>query len=303
MSEKWECSSRQCKYCELDPNNQFASNCKSCAQAYCKHCLYLDEQKCEPCCGECATVKPTEETPVEQVVDANTGSSACVAPEGEFVTGLTTEKELNEPTPAAETTATNEPIRVLESDTTANTEQNAKGVTSIAHNSVSKLMLEKAIEDQKNKILKEVQKIVPVELLRKENPTDEDKTAIQNHIREYLKKEFLKRYDFDNIDLEAEYNLIQQKKSNLSRNKRDAVVAYFIMFVWGPVVEAKIKELQAKENRTPEEEALLKELIESDDPETMKKNSEEITKNANTVSTDSSEKEVTVGETKETVNE
>ena len=45
-----------------------------------------------------------------------------------------------------------------------------------------------------------------------------------------FKAQWLKRYGLDDIDLVAELQLIQQKKSQLSRSKRDAVVAYFTIF-------------------------------------------------------------------------
>lgn len=108
---------------------------------------------------------------------------------------------------------------------------------------------------------KSISEMLPEDLMNKEELTDEDKARVQEHITAYIEKQYLEKYGLQNINLEEEYELIKKKESKLSRNRRDAVVAYFLIFKWGPVVQKKVQELQEKENRTPEEEELLKEIL------------------------------------------
>ena len=108
---------------------------------------------------------------------------------------------------------------------------------------------------------KSISEMLPEDLMNKEELTDEDKARVQEHITAYIEKQYLEKYGLQNINLEEEYELIKKKESKLSRNRRDAVVTYFLIFKWGPVVQKKVQELQEKENRTPEEEELLKEIL------------------------------------------
>lgn len=119
----------------------------------------------------------------------------------------------------------------------------------------------KSIEEAKNGLLNSIRDMVPLDLLRKENPTEEDKELMKQKIAEYVEKQYLDRYYLSKLDLEKEYEKIKIKKSGLSRSQRDAVVGYFLIFKWGPVVQKKINELQEKTDRTPEEDALLKDLL------------------------------------------
>ena len=113
----------------------------------------------------------------------------------------------------------------------------------------------------KTKLLNDVSKIVPKELLQKESPTEEDKEAMKQHIASYIEKQYLDRWELSRIDLDNELNLVLEKRSSLSRSRRDALLAYFYIFRWGPTVQKKLNELEMKENKTPEEEDLLKELL------------------------------------------
>ncbi len=113
----------------------------------------------------------------------------------------------------------------------------------------------------KTQLLNDVSKIVPKELLQKESPTAEDKEAMKQHIASYIEKQYLDRWELNRIDLDNELNLVLEKRSSLSRSRRDALLAYFYIFRWGPTVQKKLNELEMKENKTPEEEDLLKELL------------------------------------------
>ena len=112
----------------------------------------------------------------------------------------------------------------------------------------------------KTQLLNDVSKIVPKELLQKESPTEEDKEAMKQHIASYIEKQYLDRWELNRIDLDNELNLVLEKRSSLSRSRRDALLAYFYIFRWGPTVQKKLDELKMKENKTPEEEDLLKEI-------------------------------------------
>lgn len=119
----------------------------------------------------------------------------------------------------------------------------------------------KSIEEAKNGLLNSIKDMIPLDLLRKENPTEEDKELMKQKIAEYVERQYLDRYYLSKLDLEKEYEKIKIKKSSLSRSQRDAVVGYFLIFKWGPVVQKKINELQEKTDRTPEEDDLLKDLL------------------------------------------
>lgn len=134
------------------------------------------------------------------------------------------------------------------------------------------------LNDVKTKLLNDVSKIVPKELLQKESPTEEDKETMQRHIASYIEKQYLDRWEFNGIDLDNELKLVLEKRSALSRSRRDALLAYFYIFRWGPTVQNKLGELKMKENKTPEEEDLLREIMGTTDIktayETVKKSEE-----------------------------
>ena len=117
------------------------------------------------------------------------------------------------------------------------------------------------MEQARLNMLKTFREVLPDELLHKENPTPEDKEQIKMHVQKYLEREYLKRYNLDKVDLDKEYEKIKVKNSRLSRSQRDAVVGYFLIFKWGPIVQKKLDELQKKENRTEEEEQLLQSIL------------------------------------------
>jgi len=117
------------------------------------------------------------------------------------------------------------------------------------------------MEQARLNMLKTFREVLPDELLHKENPTPEDKEQIKMHVQKYLEREYLKRYNLDKVDLDKEYEKIKVKNSGLSRSQRDAVVGYFLIFKWGPIVQKKLDELQKKENRTEEEEQLLQSIL------------------------------------------
>lgn len=120
----------------------------------------------------------------------------------------------------------------------------------------------------KTQLLNDVSKIVPKELLQKESPTAEDKEAMKQHIASYIEKQYLDRWELKGIDLDNELNLVLEKRSSLSRSRRDALLAYFYIFRWGPTVQKKLDELKMKENKTPEEDDLLKEIMGTTDLKT-----------------------------------
>ena len=66
-----------------------------------------------------------------------------------------------------------------------------------------------------------------------------------NQIVETYKAHYLHRYHLEGVDLEKELELIKQKKSNLSRSQRDAVVASFQIF---PVLLNNVKTQNETEN-------------------------------------------------------
>ena len=72
-------------------------------------------------------------------------------------------------------------------------------------------------------------------------------------IAESYKMYYLHKYHLEGIDLEKELELIKEKKSNLSRSQRDAVVAAFQIF---PAIEktAKEEEVQPIEPEVKKEE-------------------------------------------------
>ncbi len=150
------------------------------------------------------------------------------------------------------------PVNEIKEETTQNEEQKkneSEGTPVMTKEDIDNL--QKTTEG----LLDSVREMVPPELLRKENPTEEDKEKIKEGVKKYLEREYLKKYSLDKVDLDAEYEKIKIKKSGLSRSQRDAVVGYFLIFKWGPIVQDKIKQLKGKENKTPEEEELLNTIL------------------------------------------
>jgi hypothetical protein len=90
-------------------------------------------------------------------------------------------------------------------------------------------------------------------------------------IVESYKAHYLHKYHLEGIDLEKELELIKQKKSNLSRSQRDAVVAAFQIF---PVIE-KTAEKEEKEVQPIEPEVKKEEKEErNEEVENVKSESE-----------------------------
>ena len=162
-----------------------------------------------------------------------------------FVTGTCTEEEAKQPIPEGTvTTATTEEPKATEPAKSIMSEEDIK-----------------SFEKAKNGLLNSIKDMVPPGLLQKENLTDADKDQIKNSVASYLEQQYLKRYYLDKLDLEKEYEKIKVKNSGLSRSQRDAVVGYFLIFKWGPIVQQKIQDLKMKEKRTQEEEELLQTIL------------------------------------------
>jgi hypothetical protein len=68
----------------------------------------------------------------------------------------------------------------------------------------------------------------------KDIPTPEEQDENNKKLREAaieaFKQQWLKQHNIENVDLEKELELIQAKKSYLSRSRRDAVVQFFAIF-------------------------------------------------------------------------
>lgn len=162
-----------------------------------------------------------------------------------FVTGTCTEEEAKQPIPEGKVTAaTTEEPKAAEPTKPIMSEKDIK-----------------SFEEAKNGLLNSIKDMVPPGLLQKEKLTDADKDQIKNSVASYLEQQYLKRYYLDKLDLEEEYEKIKVKHSGLSRSQRDAVVGYFLIFKWGPIVQQKIQDLKMKEKRTQEEEELLQTIL------------------------------------------
>lgn len=252
MSEKWKCSSRQCSECVYFKGDEKAT----CDKKYCSTCLHIDEYCNKSTLAKVTSTENTEEVKEETTCEcASVGSS--IRTDGWYDDYGAFHSNLEQP---------NSVVVSSSASYVEETKSNASETKTV----------EEKIEDQKaflsEKDIKEMQKaqeglldavreIVPEEILRKENPTDEDKQKIKDSVQKYLENEYLKRYSLDKINLEEEYERIKVKNSRLSRSQRDAVVGYFLIFKWGPVVQKKLDKLQHKENRTKEEEDLLQAIL------------------------------------------
>ena len=78
--------------------------------------------------------------------------------------------------------------------------------------------------------------------MQHEPPKQDNKKFVEAY-----KQMYIKRYHLEGIDFDKELELIQQKKSNLSRSQRDAVVAFSQIF---PALEKKAEE-QEENNKLP----------------------------------------------------
>ena len=111
---------------------------------------------------------------------------------------------------------------------------------------------------------------IPSDQPKKEMTPEERKKAMKVVMEQY-KKMYLKKYNIEGIDLEAELKLINEKKSSLSRSRRDAVVGYFMVF---PAAEAnldKVNEKEIEDIGTPAtEEDLAKAVTVGDTKEEVK---------------------------------
>lgn len=72
-------------------------------------------------------------------------------------------------------------------------------------------------------------------------PSPEEQAAKNKATREAViaafKAQWIKRYGLEGIDLEEELKKIKDKKSHLSRSRRDAVVQFFMLFPIEPEVQ------------------------------------------------------------------
>ena len=76
--------------------------------------------------------------------------------------------------------------------------------------------------------------------MQHEPPKQDNKKIVEAY-----KQMYIKRYHLEDVDFDKELELIQQKKSNLSRRQRDAVVAFSQIF---PIMEKKAEEQNEIEN-------------------------------------------------------
>jgi hypothetical protein len=79
--------------------------------------------------------------------------------------------------------------------------------------------------------------------------TPEEKEERKQKAQEYLRKEFLKHFELDKMneeEMKAELERINRKDSRLSRRRREALVAYFALFVDGPKILKAQEELEKK---------------------------------------------------------
>ena len=109
----------------------------------------------------------------------------------------------------------------------------------------------------------------------KREMTPEERKQAMRIVMEQYKQMYLKRYNIEGIDLEAELKLINEKKSNLSRSRREAVIGYFMVF---PAAEANLDKVDEKEIEdigTPAtEEDLVKAVMVEDTNEEAKDDNE-----------------------------
>ena len=129
------------------------------------------------------------------------------------------------------------------------------------------------------KLNRELGKIIPEELRKKKELTDEDKAVINTRVNDFLKEEFLKDNHLLGVDIEKELKLIAEKRSNLSRSQREAICAYYLVFIEGPLVNERLKMLRDKPDKTEDDIKLLEFLkangVEIDEPEQPKEENKE----------------------------
>jgi hypothetical protein len=139
-----------------------------------------------------------------------------------------------------------------------------------------------AAESELSQLQNEMERFrLPAELQRlfddkEKDMTPEQKAAKKAMALESTRKMFLERFHIEDVDIEKEIALIGKKQSKLSRSKRDAVVAYHMLFIVAPKAEKFLKE--QKENEACQNENPPCECGDSN-PETTENNtpSEECT--------------------------
>ena len=200
------------------------------------------------------------------IVDVASSTVTVQQPETAFVSGMCTEEDLAKaPTTPTVITASTSPSPEPPQDPELDQLQKEMDARQRKINATMQKDFMKSFSD-----------MIPMDLAMKENKTEEDKEAIKGYVRKYLIKQFLDKYELNNCDLAAELEKIRifeiAKKnlgdhltrkereiamagvvrSSLSKRQRDAVVAYYMLFVWGPVVQKKIEEIEAKKSKNEE---------------------------------------------------
>ena len=92
-------------------------------------------------------------------------------------------------------------------------------------------MDEKALNEMQNNRERVDLSPLGIPQVEKKELSIEERKANMKKVMEMYKRQYLHRYNIEGIDLEAELKLINEKKSNLSRSQREAVVGYFMIFL------------------------------------------------------------------------
>ena len=106
-------------------------------------------------------------------------------------------------------------------------------------------MDEKALNEMQNNRERVDLSPLGIPQVEKKELTIEERKENMKKVMEMYKRQYLHRYNIEGIDLEAELKLINEKKSNLSRSQREAVVGYFMIF---PAADERVEKMFVKES-------------------------------------------------------
>lgn len=106
-------------------------------------------------------------------------------------------------------------------------------------------MDEKALNEMQNNRERVDLSPLGIPQVEKKELSIEERKANMKRIMEMHKQYYLHKFNIEGIDLEAELKLIKEKKSNLSRSQRDAVVGYFMIF---PAADERVEKMFVKES-------------------------------------------------------
>ena len=118
-------------------------------------------------------------------------------------------------------------------------------------------------EMQNNRERIDLTSAVDTAAMEKGNMTPEQRKQAMKAVMNQYKQMYLKRYNIEGIDLDAELKLINEKQSKLSRSRRDAIIGYFMIFPAAENNLNKINENEIEDIGTPATEEDITKVVES----------------------------------------